>query len=80
MINAAMVYRQFGKPEEVLQPETGLKAKRPEHFLRVKMLLAPVNASDLIPITGAYRHRVSSGETDALLSSRLVQFDRISLF
>lgn len=59
MINTAMVYRQFGKPEEVLQPETGLKAKRAEHLLRVKMLLAPVNASDLIPITGAYRHRVS---------------------
>lgn len=57
MENLALWYRRFGEPETVLQPETApLGALAPGH-LRVRMLFSPVNASDLIPITGAYRHR-----------------------
>ncbi|MCU6425876.1 zinc-dependent alcohol dehydrogenase family protein [Enterobacter sichuanensis] len=57
MENLALWYRRFGEPESVLQPETAsLGALAPGH-LRVRMLFSPVNASDLIPITGAYRHR-----------------------
>lgn len=57
MENLALWYRRFGEPETVLQPETApLGALAPGH-LRVQMLFSPVNASDLIPITGAYRHR-----------------------
>lgn len=29
------------------------------HHLRVKMLYSPVNVSDVIPISGAYRHWVT---------------------
>lgn len=57
MENLALWYRRFGEPETVLQSETApLGALAPGH-LRVRMLFSPVNASDLIPITGAYRHR-----------------------
>lgn len=57
MNNHALWYRQFGEPADVLQPEhTALAPLKPGE-LRVKMRCAPVNASDLIPITGAYRHR-----------------------
>lgn len=59
MENLALWYRRFGEPDSVLQPEVSrLNARSPEH-LRVQMLFSPVNASDLIPITGAYRHRTS---------------------
>lgn len=59
MINTALIYRRFGDPEQVLQPERALKEKCPVQHLRVKMLYSPVNASDLIPISGAYRHRIT---------------------
>lgn len=58
MENTALCYRQFGEPESVLQRETAAKAPLQPGMLRVQMLLSPVNASDLIPITGAYRHRI----------------------
>ncbi len=59
MDNTALCYRQFGEPESVLQQETAAKAPLQPGMLRVQMLLSPVNASDLIPITGAYRHRIT---------------------
>ena len=58
MENTALCYRQFGEPESVLQREAAIKAPLQPGDLRVQMLMAPVNASDLIPITGAYRHRI----------------------
>lgn len=58
MKNTALFYRQFGEPESVLKQETAAKAPLHPGMLRVQMLLSPVNASDLIPITGAYRHRI----------------------
>ncbi|WP_343553597.1 zinc-dependent alcohol dehydrogenase family protein [Pantoea sp.] len=56
--NLALVYRQFGDPLSVLAlVSPSLLPCAPEK-LRVAMQFAPINASDLIPITGAYRHRV----------------------
>ncbi|MCK7449932.1 zinc-dependent alcohol dehydrogenase family protein [Enterobacter chengduensis] len=57
MENLALWYRRFGEPESVLQPETAPLGALAPGQLRVRMLFAPVNASDLIPITGAYSHR-----------------------
>lgn len=59
MENTALCYRHFGEPDSVLKAETAAKAPLSTGQLRVQMLLAPVNASDLIPITGAYRHRIT---------------------
>ncbi|MEB6377479.1 zinc-dependent alcohol dehydrogenase family protein [Leclercia adecarboxylata] len=59
MENTALCYRQFGEPESVLQQESAIKATLQTGDLRVQMLMAPINASDLIPITGAYRHRIT---------------------
>ncbi|RSH85115.1 uncharacterized protein EHS24_006708 [Apiotrichum porosum] len=56
--NSALIYRSFGDPQQVLHLETApLPALIPSK-LRVTMIYAPVNPSDLIPITGAYAHRV----------------------
>lgn len=57
-MNNALWYRKFGQPEQVLALESAPKAPRRDGFVRVKMLYAPVNASDLIPVTGAYQHRI----------------------
>lgn len=57
MENLALWYRRFGEPESVLQPEAAPPGALAPGHLRVRMLFSPVNASDLIPITGAYRHR-----------------------
>lgn len=57
--NLALWYRQFGDPVDVLTLESSSLAPCSAGLLRVQMHYAPVNASDLIPITGAYRHRVA---------------------
>ena len=59
MENTALIYRRFGPPATALQLERVPLKPRPPHLLRVKMQMAPVNPSDLIPITGAYAHRVN---------------------
>ncbi|MGW1442378.1 zinc-dependent alcohol dehydrogenase family protein [Serratia rhizosphaerae] len=59
MVNSALWYREFGVPEEVLRLEHAPPAALTAGSVRVEMRLAPVNASDLIPLTGAYRHRVT---------------------
>jgi NADPH:quinone reductase-like Zn-dependent oxidoreductase len=56
--NVALGYRQFGDPLSVLALETTALVPCTADLLRVEMQFAPINASDLIPITGAYRHRV----------------------
>lgn len=58
MRNSALWFRRFGEPEQVITHEHSELAQRPCAMLRVQMRYAPVNPSDLIPITGAYRHRV----------------------
>lgn len=57
--HAALTFRQFGNPSEVLSLEASPQALLTSSPLRVQMQFAPINASDLIPITGAYRHRVT---------------------
>ncbi|ANR77467.1 alcohol dehydrogenase [Kosakonia sacchari] len=59
MDNTALVYRSFGEPQTVLHAETTALPPLPAGQVRVKMYLAPVNASDLIPVTGAYSHRIT---------------------
>ncbi|MGR6431501.1 zinc-dependent alcohol dehydrogenase family protein [Rhizobium sp. PAMB 3174] len=54
----ALWYRRFGAPEEVLTLEAHEPGPLAPGVLRVAMHAAPVNPSDLIPITGAYGHRV----------------------
>ncbi|NIG77675.1 zinc-dependent alcohol dehydrogenase family protein [Cedecea neteri] len=58
MENTALWFRQFGEPEQVLTLEQAPLAPFISGTLRVRMHYAPLNPSDLIPITGAYRHRV----------------------
>jgi NADPH:quinone reductase-like Zn-dependent oxidoreductase len=59
MTNTLLRYSRFGEPESTLElvskPLSPLRAGQ----VRVQMLLSPVNASDLIPITGAYGHRIT---------------------
>lgn len=59
MQNSALWFRQFGQPEHVITLEQSDLAPRPCGMLRVQMCYVPVNPSDLIPVTGAYRHRVT---------------------
>lgn len=56
--NLALAYRQFGDPLSVLTLESSPVTPCAADLLRVEMQFAPINASDLIPMTGAYRHRV----------------------
>ncbi|MGR6466239.1 zinc-dependent alcohol dehydrogenase family protein [Rhizobium sp. PAMB 3182] len=58
MARDALWYRRFGAPEEVLTLEAHEPGPLAPGMLRVAMHAAPVNPSDLIPITGAYGHRV----------------------
>ena len=58
-MNRALFYRKFGRPEQVLTLECLNKLTIKENCIRVQMLYAPINASDLIPITGAYQHRIT---------------------
>lgn len=57
-INQALWYRRFGPPGDALALEAAELAPLAPGRVRVRMLAAPINPSDLIPITGAYRHRV----------------------
>lgn len=58
MENRALWFRSFGRPADVLSLEAARLPTRPAGSLRVRLSAAPINPSDLIPITGAYRHRV----------------------
>jgi NADPH:quinone reductase-like Zn-dependent oxidoreductase len=58
MDNSALWFRRFGPPEQVLTLEHAPLPPRSAGKLRVQMRYSPVNPSDLIPVTGAYRHRV----------------------
>ncbi|WP_165249723.1 zinc-dependent alcohol dehydrogenase family protein [Paludisphaera soli] len=57
-INQALWYRRFGPPAEALALEASDIPPLDPGRVRVQMTAAPINPSDLIPITGAYRHRV----------------------
>lgn len=57
--NTRLLYREFGRPETVIHPEDVPVAPLAAGMIRVAMRCSPVNASDLIPVTGAYRHRIT---------------------
>jgi NADPH:quinone reductase-like Zn-dependent oxidoreductase len=57
-IDEALWYRRFGPPVEALTLETAELGPRRPGTVRVRMIAAPINPSDLVPITGAYAHRV----------------------
>ncbi|WP_074011957.1 zinc-dependent alcohol dehydrogenase family protein [Candidatus Sodalis sp. SoCistrobi] len=57
-MNRALWYRRFGQPEAVLSLETAPLATPAAAQVQVQMIAAPINPSDVIPITGAYAHRV----------------------
>ncbi|EXU74846.1 zinc-dependent alcohol dehydrogenase family protein [Erwinia mallotivora] len=59
MRNDAICYNEFGVPEKILKLENRDFKPYRQGVLRVKMLFSPVNASDLIPVTGAYHHRIT---------------------
>jgi len=52
-------YDTFGRPEDVLRVEERTIDPPREGEVLVRMKLRPINPSDLIPITGAYAHRIS---------------------
>lgn len=56
--NQALWYRRFGNPADVLTLEDSDLVPLAPGMVRVQMIATPVNPSDLIPVTGAYRHRV----------------------
>lgn len=58
MNKVAIWYRHFGVPEQTLELETAPVESLTPGLMRIRMQLSPVNASDLIPVTGAYGHRI----------------------
>lgn len=61
--NPALRYRRFGSPLAVLGLEPHPLGALQKGRIRVAMRRAPINPSDLIPVTGAYRHRVALPQT-----------------
>lgn len=51
--------REFGPPLEVLNLETVAPSVPAAGHVAVRMLASPINPSDLIPVTGAYRSRTA---------------------
>ncbi|WP_262417836.1 zinc-dependent alcohol dehydrogenase family protein [Bacillus sp. YC2] len=56
--NTALLYKAFGDPLEQLELCQKDKAPLQADEVLVKMLASPINPSDLIPISGAYSHRI----------------------
>ncbi|HDR6309516.1 TPA: zinc-dependent alcohol dehydrogenase family protein [Bacillus cereus] len=51
-------FHKFGNPKDVLQVEYKNIEPLKKNEVLVRMLVRPINPSDLIPITGAYAHRI----------------------
>jgi NADPH:quinone reductase-like Zn-dependent oxidoreductase len=54
----ALWFRDFGNPLDVLRLEDAPLPPLENNRIRVRMRVAPINPSDLIPVTGGYAHRV----------------------
>lgn len=54
-----VLVRQFGDPQAVCGVVPQVRQELPADAVRVHMIARPINPSDLIPITGAYRSRLS---------------------
>ena len=57
--NRGVVAHQFGQPLDVLQVEDIAPVELEPDAARVRMIASPINPSDLIPVTGAYRSRTA---------------------
>ncbi|KMM62824.1 alcohol dehydrogenase [Bacillus glycinifermentans] len=54
-----ITFYKFGNPKDVLTVEHRSIEPPKHHEVLVRMLARPINPSDIIPITGAYAHRIS---------------------
>lgn len=54
----SLQYKEFGNPREVLELEQRVDAPLNHNEIVVRMMFSPINPSDLIPIRGAYKHRI----------------------
>lgn len=52
-------FYKFGSPKDVLKVEYKSIEPPKDHEVIVRMLVRPINPSDLIPIRGVYSHRIS---------------------
>ncbi|MDR6555095.1 NADPH:quinone reductase-like Zn-dependent oxidoreductase [Paenibacillus qinlingensis] len=52
-------FYEFGEPQDVLVVEQQVVTSLDADEILVEMISRPINPSDLIPIRGAYRHRIS---------------------
>ena len=57
-IRSSLIYEAFGDPLSTLKVAEASLPTLAAGWLRVVMTYAPVNPSDLIPVTGAYAHRI----------------------
>ncbi|MDN6718361.1 zinc-dependent alcohol dehydrogenase family protein [Tetragenococcus halophilus] len=54
----SLYYAEFGQPELVIQETNRRISHLEEDEALIEMMMAPINPSDLIPVTGAYAHRI----------------------
>ncbi|MFD2829118.1 zinc-dependent alcohol dehydrogenase family protein [Corticicoccus populi] len=54
----SIVFNEFGRPADVLSLEKMPLTVPKKDEIVVKIHLSPINPSDLIPVSGAYRHRI----------------------
>lgn len=60
MIEAKCIrFNEFGNPRDVLRVEDKIIQRPMNGEILVRMITRPINPSDLIPIRGAYSHRIS---------------------
>lgn len=60
MLDAKCIkFYEFGSPKDVLKVEDKSIEEPKDNEVLVRMLACPINPSDLIPIRGAYSHRIS---------------------
>ncbi|WP_405082363.1 zinc-dependent alcohol dehydrogenase family protein [Paenibacillus chitinolyticus] len=59
MLNKSVYYGRFGPPAEVLEIRRTPVVPPGPGEIRVRMLARPINPSDLIPVRGAYAHRIA---------------------
>lgn len=52
-------FYEFGSPKDVLKVEYKVLEPPKDNEILVRMLARPINPSDLLPIRGAYSHRIS---------------------
>lgn len=57
-INTCITYDEFGPPQDVLKVAALRKESPKKGEVLVRMIASPINPSDVIPITGAYSHRI----------------------